>query len=1069
MTLNNTTNQDQQNTDQWAYKAVMTRLAQSLGHSISNDGSVDPTLLQYLNNSQAYNPTLALLDSWAVVVDILGFYQQDYIAKEAYLQKLTEERSIFELAKMVNVETRLAQSAQSWLTVSVQNNSISAEQGVVIPEGTQIQSLPANENYLPQIFETKYAYHLYPQWNSIKVFPLSAIGTAGTNTDGNNTDGSNSGSGNTDTGTNGTGGTSGTDPDAGGSTDTGNTNDDTNGNNTDTGNQSTTQLVSSHLIKRPDESIEKGQKLLINKQLVATITKVDEPEEDTIKIYWEPAIETSAVTDLQLFTKTTYLFGYQAAEFDSLSLDERKDIKLAIQSANDKDYGSLSGGAFTGIEEKIKDDLETQIAALEMQMAVLKKQAALLAKLVENDTANAGDTGGSDTGSTDTGTASSQDAAAELEQEMQSTQQVIDELKAALGNVNITTNLQSKGYLSGSKLTLKFANQKQDLTADLEQIYQNHLNGIQAIFEQAYYADVVNAEEWIDIAPDFLLDPGVSEFCLDEEDEKISSGTYVALIQAPESEEGTGADAGSGAGAGTGVEESIAAYQIDSIAEKVVAKYDLEDTVSCLGVTALVNQSAGKQFNPHQTAVHYHSLSLGFIETIETLEKSYFPEDQNADPNAGSNLNKTTLILAKPEKPLSKDQQIIVSGELAASQGKTAAELLTIADIEELGNYNRIIFTPAITEAYDPTTLSINANLIKVTHGETSEAILGSGDNSLAFQTFELPETDISFFDDQPAVVIRVNGIIWNPVQNFQGQSSSSRIYVIQKAPTGKWQVRFGDGVNGARLPSGDENITAHYRTGVGIAGNMPANRLTSLLTPITYVESLTNPVAIESGFDAGTIAQLVSDIPKKLRIMNRLLSEQDYMDYLSSKSEIAVSAVKFLVNHQPPKLKAIVVLHQSRSLTAVEKQEIHDELLTELRNLSVDDYYQLEVVIAEPQYFSISAEVKLNRVQETDITRQQERDLIIQNNIKTSLYQAYAIEQTGFDRPIYRNEIIGAIHAMPASDLPGATIDSCKAELVDKVTGQAADPVEASLIEETQIQLPWTIESIDDINVTII
>jgi len=41
----------------------------------------------------------------------------------------------------------------------------------------------------------------------------------------------------------------------------------------------------------------------------------------------------------------------------------------------------------------------------------------------------------------------------------------------------------------------------------------------------------------------------------------------------------------------------------------------------------------------------------------------------------------------------------------------------------------------------------------------------------------------------------------------------------------------FGDGVDGARLPSGRENIVASYRSGIGTGGNLDAGQLTLLKT----------------------------------------------------------------------------------------------------------------------------------------------------------------------------------------------------------------------------------------------
>ena len=48
---------------------------------------------------------------------------------------------------------------------------------------------------------------------------------------------------------------------------------------------------------------------------------------------------------------------------------------------------------------------------------------------------------------------------------------------------------------------------------------------------------------------------------------------------------------------------------------------------------------------------------------------------------------------------------------------------------------------------------------------------------------------------------------------------------------TGKTTIEFGDGVTGARLPTGQDNVRAIYRKGIGLDGIVSAGQLTSLLT----------------------------------------------------------------------------------------------------------------------------------------------------------------------------------------------------------------------------------------------
>jgi len=51
------------------------------------------------------DPAIALLDSWALVADVLSFYQER-IANEGYLRTALERRSVLELARLIGYQLR---------------------------------------------------------------------------------------------------------------------------------------------------------------------------------------------------------------------------------------------------------------------------------------------------------------------------------------------------------------------------------------------------------------------------------------------------------------------------------------------------------------------------------------------------------------------------------------------------------------------------------------------------------------------------------------------------------------------------------------------------------------------------------------------------------------------------------------------------------------------------------------------------------------------------------------------------------------------------------------------------
>lgn len=64
-----------------------------------------PYPLRKLTSREADDATIALLDAWATVADVLTFYQER-IANEGYLRTATERRSVLELARLVGYQPR---------------------------------------------------------------------------------------------------------------------------------------------------------------------------------------------------------------------------------------------------------------------------------------------------------------------------------------------------------------------------------------------------------------------------------------------------------------------------------------------------------------------------------------------------------------------------------------------------------------------------------------------------------------------------------------------------------------------------------------------------------------------------------------------------------------------------------------------------------------------------------------------------------------------------------------------------------------------------------------------------
>ena len=142
-------------------------------------------------------------------------------------------------------------------------------------------------------------------------------------------------------------------------------------------------------------------------------------------------------------------------------------------------------------------------------------------------------------------------------------------------------------------------------------------------------------------------------------------------------------------------------------------------------------------------------------------------------------------------------------------------------------------------------------NVLPVTRGKTvAKEVLGSGDATNPAQSFKLSQSPVTYLQTgatwASTISLTVNGQPWTEVASFYGQPANATVYVTYQ-DDGATHVQFGDGVNGARLPTGVNNVVATYRIGAG-AASPPAGKLTVIAQSYPGLRAVLNPVAVGGG-----------------------------------------------------------------------------------------------------------------------------------------------------------------------------------------------------------------------------
>ncbi|MCK4787496.1 MAG: putative baseplate assembly protein [Desulfobacteraceae bacterium] len=246
---------------------------------------------------------------------------------------------------------------------------------------------------------------------------------------------------------------------------------------------------------------------------------------------------------------------------------------------------------------------------------------------------------------------------------------------------------------------------------------------------------------------------------------------------------------------------------------------------------------------------------------------------------------------------------VIVFGErtdIPATKGVMANERVMIAgvthDVQKVENdTNRPKDTTHTTVqlakkglayTYKRDTVKIYGNVVKATHGETCQEILGSGDGSRTLQSFELKQAPLTFLAAPTAdgaestLAARINDVEWYEADNLFSLGPNDRRFITQTDNEAKISLFFGDGMHGVRLPTGPENVKAVYRHAIGKPGNVTAEQISLLASKPLGVKEVINPLRASGGADAESRDQARSNAPLAVMALDRLVSVRDYADF---------------------------------------------------------------------------------------------------------------------------------------------------------------------------------------------
>ncbi|UUZ68698.1 putative baseplate assembly protein [Polaromonas sp. P2-4] len=430
-------------------------------------------------------------------------------------------------------------------------------------------------------------------------------------------------------------------------------------------------------------------------------------------------------------------------------------------------------------------------------------------------------------------------------------------------------------------------------------------------------------------------------------------------------------------------------YKVTSTSEVSRAEFAISGKVTRLGLSG---QNLDTKFFGfvRETSIYAQS---------EAIELAAYP--------VTADVSGDQLPLAISADGLHAERRLIVTGQ-RASDKQTVVHEATLVSVQANANGAVLTIAPPLPAPLKRGTVIVHANVALATHGETASQILGAGDASRSFQRFELkrqPLTHRSATNETGAdseLSVRIGDVEWAEKPTLFGAAATDRAYALNVDEQGRAWVVFGDGVRGARLPSGVNNVRAKYRQGLGQEGNVGSDKLTQLMTRPLGLKSVSNPVAAQGGSDPEPAGQARRTMPLGTRTLGRVVSVLDYEDFAMAFAGIAKAQAQVLQLPGGPTIAITVAGQDGTELSS--NNPVWNNLRLALK-ASGDPHVNVTLLSYQPSPFHLGLKVKRDPSYEL-------KPLLAA--VEAVLRSHFAFDARSLGQPVLQSGVIAVVHSVP-------------------------------------------------------
>jgi predicted phage baseplate assembly protein len=250
----------------------------------------------------------------------------------------------------------------------------------------------------------------------------------------------------------------------------------------------------------------------------------------------------------------------------------------------------------------------------------------------------------------------------------------------------------------------------------------------------------------------------------------------------------------------------------------------------------------------------------------------------------------------------------------------------------------------------------------------------------------------------QSTLEIRVDDLLWEEVSFFYGHGPEEHIYITRQDDAGNTTVMFGDGLTGSRLPTGQQNIKATYRRGIGIGGLVRANQLSLMLTRPLGVKAANNPQAATGAADPEQLDNARQNATLTIMTLGRIVSLQDYQDFARAFAGIDKALATWTWSGQQ-RIVLLTVAGVNGASVAVDSTLYKN--LTDSIRLCSEPFVRPLLQPYDPIFFRVAGTVAVDTAYILDQ---------VKANVEDALRAAFSFAERDFGQPVHLSEVISTI-----------------------------------------------------------